>query len=71
MGHWEPDRYIDERYDEWCNRCDSDTEHSMGICLECADPPPAANHALVKKKKTTVQKTVQCTIMESTLEEGS
>ena len=71
MAHWESDRYIDEIYDEWCGWCNDHTEHSMGACLDCAQAPPGTKNALVKKKKTTVQKTTQQTIMESDREESS
>ena len=47
MAKWEPDRFVDEVYDEWCSKCNNYTEHTMGACFPCMYARPAE----IKKKK--------------------
>lgn len=53
LAKWEPDRFIDEVYDEHCRKCNCMTEHSMGICLPCEIRKPAQ----VKNRNTGTVKT--------------
>ena len=71
MSQWESDKSVDDHYDEWCNTCQDDTEHSMGQCLECAHRPWPPKRAQVKNKKTAVQKGAEHSTMESSGKEDS
>ena len=71
MPNWESDRSVDERYDEWCDTCQDDTEHCMGECLECDHRPWPPKNAPVKKNITTVQKTPNYGTIESGTEEDN
>ena len=51
MAKWEPDRYVDEVYDEYCRKCNCMTEHSMGICLPCEWQKPAQVKNKFDKKR--------------------
>ena len=55
MANWEPDRFVDEVYDEWCGKCNSYTEYSMGTCLPCMHARPAE----IKNKKISIEKTIK------------
>jgi hypothetical protein len=48
MSKWEPDRFVDEIYDEWCDNCNTSTEHTMGACFPCM----YSTRAAIKNKKT-------------------
>ena len=55
MAKWEPDRFVDDVYDEWCGKCNNHTEHTMGQCFPCMYARPAE----IKKKKISNEKTAK------------